>query len=287
MPQPLVSVLMTAYNREAYIAQAIESVLASGYQNFELIIIDDASVDQTAAIAQSYAAHDGRIKVQINAQNLGDYPNRNRAAILASGEYIKYLDSDDLFYPYSLEVFVHSMERYPEAALGVISRRVLTDAPFPLLLSSRQAYLNHFFGAGLLDYGPSGVIIRRSHFESIGRFSGKRFIGDQECWLRLAARYPVLELHPSLTFWRQHEGQEYQLGTHMLDGGYFLMVLPLLREILEDPCCPLSIAEKYIVMRKQEKMSARELIKQAIRTGNFAKAFRLMQELNITPIAAF
>ncbi len=79
MIQSLISILMTAYNREHYITEAIESVLASTYQNWELIIVDDGSKDDTVSIAKSYAAEDARIKVHVNEKNLGDYPNRNRA----------------------------------------------------------------------------------------------------------------------------------------------------------------------------------------------------------------
>ena len=64
--QPLVSVLMTAYNRELLIAEAIDSVLASTYQNFELIISDDASSDNTFKIANEFAARDSRIKIWVN-----------------------------------------------------------------------------------------------------------------------------------------------------------------------------------------------------------------------------
>jgi glycosyltransferase involved in cell wall biosynthesis len=80
---PIVSVLMTSFNREKYIAEAIESVLASTYKDFELIIVDDVSTDATVAIAEKYAKQDGRIKVYKNQNNLGDYKNRNRAASYA------------------------------------------------------------------------------------------------------------------------------------------------------------------------------------------------------------
>ena len=88
--QPDGSVLMTAYNRELYIAEAIESVLASTYQDFELIIVDDGSKDKTVAIAKKYESKDSRVKVFVNEQNLGDYPNRNKAASFASGKDIKH-----------------------------------------------------------------------------------------------------------------------------------------------------------------------------------------------------
>src|SRR5437764_11938447 len=77
---PLLSVLMTAYNREKYISQAIESVLRSSFADFELIIVDDVSKDNTVGIARNYAHQDKRISVVVNEKNLGDYGNRNKAA---------------------------------------------------------------------------------------------------------------------------------------------------------------------------------------------------------------
>ena len=75
-------------------------MLASSYQDWELIIVDDVSTDTSAAIAKSYEKKDARIKVYVNEQtNLGDYPNRNKAASYAKGKYIKYLDADDIDIP--------------------------------------------------------------------------------------------------------------------------------------------------------------------------------------------
>ena len=82
MNYPLVSVLITSYNREKYIGDAIQSVLDSTYKNFELIIVDDMSTDNSVGIAKSFEKKDNRIKVYINEANLGDYPNRNKAASL-------------------------------------------------------------------------------------------------------------------------------------------------------------------------------------------------------------
>ncbi|WP_315819845.1 glycosyltransferase family 2 protein [Paraflavitalea speifideaquila] len=98
--QPLVSILMTSYNRQQYIGEAIKSVLESTYKNFELIVVDDCSKDKTVELAKHYEAHDARVKVYVNEQNLGDYPNRNKAASYASGKYLKYVDADDTLYPW-------------------------------------------------------------------------------------------------------------------------------------------------------------------------------------------
>src|ERR1035438_3224532 len=108
---------MTAYNREDYIAEAIESVLAQTLHNLELVIVDDGSRDQTVDIARRYT-NDSRVRLHLNEKNLGDYPNRNRAAELAQGRYLKYLDADDMMYPHCLEMMVHQMEQFPQASLG-------------------------------------------------------------------------------------------------------------------------------------------------------------------------
>lgn len=147
--QPLVSVLMTAYNREKYIAAAIESVLASTYSNFELIITDDQSKDHTAEIAKRYAEKDKRIKVFINEQNLGDYPNRNKAASYAQGKYLKYVDADDAIYPWGLQLLVQMMEQFPEAGWGLCSLEQDVQRPFPFQLSPIEAYRYHYSGPGL------------------------------------------------------------------------------------------------------------------------------------------
>src|ERR1700689_462412 len=127
---PLVSILMTAFNREKYIAEAIESILQSTYKNFELIIVDDCSKDKTVEIAKSYAQKDSRIKVYVNEKNLGDYPNRNKAASYANGKYLKYVDSDDIIYPHCLDVMVGCMEKFSEAAFGLSSVADI-DKPYP------------------------------------------------------------------------------------------------------------------------------------------------------------
>ena len=76
---PLISVLLTSYNREGYIAEAIESVLAQSHGDFELVVSDDCSTDRST-ITHAYAQHDDRIRVTINEQNLGHFGNRRVAA---------------------------------------------------------------------------------------------------------------------------------------------------------------------------------------------------------------
>ena len=245
MTNPLVSVLMTAYNRAEYIGKAIESVLASTYPNFELIIVDDGSRDDTLSIARNRAANDSRIKVYLNEQNLGDYPNRNRAASYATGKYIKYLDSDDLIYPHCLQVMVHGMESFAEAGLGLCS---VPDAKtiYPVCLAPRDIYLEHFNGFGHFDRAPGSAIISRAAFESVGGFSGDRMIGDNQLWLKMARTWPLVKLPRDLVWDRQHSGQESR-SDYAKD--YERLRRNVLTEALQHPDCPLENTEREAFLK--------------------------------------
>ena len=107
--QPLVSIITPAYNSEKYIAEAIESVLQQSYRNWEMIIVNDASIDNTAAVVQKYIAKDPRIKVIHNSQNLGVAKSRNIALEAAKGDYIAFLDSDDFWHKSKLQKQIEFM----------------------------------------------------------------------------------------------------------------------------------------------------------------------------------
>lgn len=102
--KPLVSVIMPSYNAEKYIKEAIESVIAQTYKNWELFVIDDGSTDRTAEIARSYAEKDSRIILHRNSHNMGTAKTRNTGIKLANGEWIATLDSDDMWHPEKLEI---------------------------------------------------------------------------------------------------------------------------------------------------------------------------------------
>jgi glycosyltransferase involved in cell wall biosynthesis len=241
---PLVSVLMTAYNREKYIGEAIESVLSSTYTNFELIIVDDGSRDSTVEIAHRYTILDQRITLFVNESNLGDYPNRNKAASFAKGKYLKYLDSDDFMYPHCLEVMVSSMEKFPGAAFGVSAVSV-KDRCYPLLLTPAEAYKEHFLLYGHFDRAPGSVIINQSIFNKVGGFSGKKWIGDSELWFKLAMLYPIVKFPRDLVWDRIHGDQEKSIETSRNNIKVSTqMRKDLMNEMLNHNNCPLDQQEK-------------------------------------------
>lgn len=98
---PLISVIMPMYNTEGYIQKTIESVLAQTYSNFEVIVVDDGSLDRGAEIVQELALKDSRVKYYFQ-NNAGVSSARNNAIVLSTGEYLAFLDSDDLWLPNKL-----------------------------------------------------------------------------------------------------------------------------------------------------------------------------------------
>lgn len=250
---PLVSVLMTAYNRERYIGQAIESVLASNFPDFELIITDDCSKDNTVQVARSYAAKDPRVKVFLNEKNLGDYPNRNQAASHATGKYIKYLDSDDMIYYYGLDVMVNYMERFPDAGFGLSSSSIIDIPPFPMCIPPQQIYRENFNGFGHFDRSPGSSIIRLDAFRKVGGFSGKRMIGDYEFWFKIARYYNMVKLPADLYYYRWSHGEQETVTAYARE--YPALKEQVLDEALQHPDCPLDAEEIAGIRRtlKQQK----------------------------------
>lgn len=256
--KPLVSVLMTTYNREKYLAQAVESVLASTYDNFELIIVDDQSKDKSLAIARDFAAKDSRVNVVLNEQNLGDYPNRNKAASLAKGKYLKYVDADDLIYPSGLEVLVGGMEQFPQAGFGLGSLPQDKFRIFPFMLTPEEAYKRHYFQEQLFHKAPLSAIIRKDAFDSVKGFTGRRYLGDFEMWHILAARYPVVLMPHGIVWYREHEEQEMQ--NNRTDFTIPFQYLQCAEEMMNRQECPLSAEDRQKALRKIHWNQARYIL---------------------------
>jgi glycosyltransferase involved in cell wall biosynthesis len=239
----MVSILMTSYNREKYIGSAIESVLRQTYQNFELIIVDDSSTDRTVDIANHFATLDKRVSVYMNKFNLGDYENRNTAVSYASGKYLKFVDADDLVYPHTLDLMVSAMEQFPDAAYGFCYYGVQNDLhPFPYQLLPAESYKLHFFNSGLFYAGPGGAIIRRDIFNTVGGFSGKRYVGDYELWIKMSALHNTVLFWPGLLWWRKHDEQENKYESINIDA--IINRYQITVDSLNCSDCPLSAKER-------------------------------------------
>ncbi len=279
---PLVSVLMTAYNREKYIEDAIQSVLTSSYTHFELIIVDDCSHDQTYAIAKKYELKDSRIKVYRNDHNLSQFVNRNKAATYAQGTFIKYLDSDDIMYPHCLDVMINAMLQYPEAAIVSETNSKLVDEVFPHIYSPRESYINHFFkGNSILYEGPSGCMFKRDIFMQFGGFNEEiGILADTLLMLKIAAKFAVIGVRDTLFYWRRHEEQVTVGQLNKLE--MMKQRFEINKIILNSNNFPLTSHEQKIVSRNIKNIFIRRMLKNLIsKPTNFRDFYKLTTFSNV------
>ena len=261
---PFLSVLMTAYNREQFIVEAIESVLASTYKNFELIIADDGSTDDTVLIARSYAAKDDRIQVYVNAQNLGDYNNRNKTASYATGEFIMYVDSDDKILTDGFERCISVMQQFPAASFGM---QLKDEKTVPYFLTAEEVIRRHFFEKPCLMIGPGGTILRRSFFEQIEKYPVKYGpANDMYFNLKAAAAGGVVFLPFEFNYYRIHQGQEQSNKYNYLYNGY-----NYLRDALKELALPLTEKEKRWISNKNKRRFLVNLFQYLIRSKSISK----------------
>lgn len=240
-----ISVLMTCYNREKFIAESIESVLNSSYKNFELIIVDDNSSDNSRFIAEKYASNDDRIKFHKNKKNLGDYKNRNFAVSLSKFDYFTFVDSDDLIFPHTLETMASAIEEFPCYGAYIMTRNQDKFNSRAYLLSKHEALSQHFFNDGFLETGPLGTLFNKPIFNKLGGFSERRMTSDIDFFLRISMNGPIVRLPSKLGFWRSHANQESSYGFEY----YLLDMLLIYKKIIYSSDFPLK-KNKYKILRK-------------------------------------
>ena len=212
MKEPLVSVCIGAYNRKDYIRECVDSALAQTWPNKEVIVVDDASTDGTREILQSYG---DAIRLILRETNSGICPiTRNQAAVAARGEYVAFLDSDDVWYPEKLTKQVAFMQAHLEVPLCHTLCNVIDE-------QSRVVGIRH--GAGVVP--PTGMIfeallnhcwitistvmVRHRLFEKVGWFCEDEKTGiigeDIEFFLRVARTYPIGLVEDVLASYRKAE----------------------------------------------------------------------------------
>lgn len=194
---PLVTVAMVTYNSSRYVRMAIESVLASSYTNFELIISDDCSTDNTWEIINEYK--DARIRAYRHEVNIGEYPNRNFCLSKSIGKYIIYIDGDDKIFNHGLKDFIGKIENYPECGM-VISR---PDINIETVYTPKEAFEKHYLEKTILNLALVRVLFNREKFIELGGFSTDYRSGDDFVRLLMASKYPILVINDGLVWWRK------------------------------------------------------------------------------------
>lgn len=205
--KPLVSICVPAYNAAATLAGTLDSILAQTYKNISVLVVDNASTDGTAAIADRYAAADGRVKVLRHAENAGAEGNFTRCLALAAGDYTAIYHSDDVYAPTMVEEQAAFLEAHPEAGAvfamaesidengkpGRVYRLppgLRRDAPalygFDEIFRAVLKYGNFFFCPGAMARTP----VYRDYIR-VWDVSDYKSSADLDVWLRILKRWPV------------------------------------------------------------------------------------------------
>jgi glycosyltransferase involved in cell wall biosynthesis len=193
-----ISVIIPTYNRREFLARAIDSVLDQGWRDFELIVVDDGSTDETA---RSVASYGGRVRY-LYQENRGPAAARNTGVRAAEGEFIAFLDSDDRFAPEKLAVQQAAMAARPEYLISHTDE--IWYRRGELLHQKKKHFRPHGFIFGeclkLCVVGMSTVMLRREFFEKVGYFDEELpCCEDYDLWLRASVSLPFLKVDRPLT----------------------------------------------------------------------------------------
>lgn len=215
---PTVSILIPSYNHARYLRDCLESVLAQTYEDWEVVLVDDCSTDDSVAVAK--AVTDPRIHVHQNAENLGTYGTLERALELSTGEYVAILNSDDLWLPEKLAAQVAVLQRVPDARFAyTLGRQVGPDGD--LLEVDQHKEWPTTEVQELLPYLlrenrilASSVLFRR---EGLRFHTECRYSGDWVALLERASLSPVACVAQPLTHWRVHDGNTHRRSPGQLE----------------------------------------------------------------------
>ena len=206
MKNPKVTVLMSVYNGEKYLNEAIDSILGQTFKDFEFLIVNDGSTDKTAEILESY--NDPRIKIINNRKNIGLTKSLNIGLRVAKGEYIARQDADDISMPERLKKEVEFLEKHRDyAVVGTFLKILNEDSEiiFTLEKPIEDTNIREFLKKdNCIAHGS--VMIRKTYLLNVGLYYNE-FIEesqDYELWLRISEKYKMYNIPEYLYMWRNH-----------------------------------------------------------------------------------
>jgi glycosyltransferase involved in cell wall biosynthesis len=204
---PKVSVVIPTYNRAQYLPQAIQSVLAQTFTDYEIVVVDDGSTDNTREVIKPFF---GRIKY-LTQENQGISRTRNRAILESKGRYIAFLDSDDYWTPEKLAEQVKVLDLNPKVGIVYVRMPIINDKGEQIGLKPAGVSGRNFQELLELwgDLPTSSVMVRRECFDKAGLFDPS--LPPQEdidMWIRISQFYDLYEIENKvLAYYRRHEDQ--------------------------------------------------------------------------------
>lgn len=277
---PKVSVIIPCYNGEKFIREAVESVLDQTYQNFEIIIVDDGSTDNSKATIELYLT-DGRIKFIQHGRNRGIPAARNTGIKASTGHFIAFLDQDDIWYPEKLEKSLCAFDKGAES-LGVVFSDVnieerdgsvtrRTHRKYDSVKLGRKGFIRTLFMGNFIP--TSSVVTRKICFNKLGLLDERLYGGDDfDFWLRVAGTFDFRYLSEVLLKIRRHSDNASSKAVYtMIDQSMSIIVpkaiqrYPFLASLKGRKTSSLYYSFGAYLIRDGEAAKARKFFIKAIR----------------------
>ena len=217
--RPSVSVILPIYNGERYLQEAVDSVFAQTFCDYEVVCVDDGSIDRSL---QSLAQYGSRLSV-VRQANAGQSAARNQGVHASSGRYLAFLDQDDRWYPHKLSQQVDELEACKDTVMvycssdrmnadGGIIQVGATKAEQP---QAKESLLGRLIGEGLVL--PSSMLVRREVFERVGGFDSQLCgFEDFDLCARLTQQGRIVFLEESGLSYRVHESSFHRAGGRII-----------------------------------------------------------------------
>jgi glycosyltransferase involved in cell wall biosynthesis len=221
MKESLISCIIAVYNGERYLRESLDSILAQTYRPLEIIVADDGSTDGTAIVARSY----GRAITYVRQANLGYWAAKNLGLSVTHGDFIAFLDVDDLWHPEKLARQIFRLEELRE--LGLCFTR-FQNFWMPELAEEERRYEGQFLSQPQSAWSISTLLARREIFQRYGDFhDGTRGLENMTWFLRAAGRGAVIEVLSDILTYRRFNVESF---TRRGRAEVFDNFLPILKE---------------------------------------------------------
>ncbi len=244
---PKVSVIIPTFNRLPMLKEAVDSVLAQDFEDFELIVVDDGSTDGTASEIERYG---GRVKIIRHQKNRGVSAARNSGIGHAKGKYIGFLDSDDLWVKGKLRIQVTFLEENPQYPLCYTDEIWVRKGKRVNPMLKHAKYSGWIFEKclPLCTISPSSAMMRKTLFTRVGLFDEALPVcEDYDFWLRVSARFPIFFINKKLIIKRG--GHSDQLSNRSWGNDRYRVIA--LEKLLSESY--IEIEEKEAVLREMKK----------------------------------
>jgi glycosyltransferase involved in cell wall biosynthesis len=295
----LISICIPVRDGSRWIDEAIDSAFAQTFSDFELVIVDNRSTDDT--VDRGRARDDERVRLVVNQEPLGAAANHSRCVEMSQGKFVKFLHHDDVLYPACLERMVELLKEHPNIGIVFCRRDVLLQNPHdPDAVRWRDEYgvLDDKFEAiGPTNRGsellrqyvpalrgpvidnwigePSAVMVRRSCFDRVGLFNANmRQTYDLEMWLRLAAAFDVGFIDEPLVAYRLHS--ESATAATARTSSEWLDLLWLFEGLLQTP----ELKDHSRLLKRFRRRELRNVLKRQVRR-------LLRRDWELSPLGAY